>query len=278
MPPTADSPCTSILQITDTHLFPTAQSRLLNVDTTHSLDGVLAHIQAHEQTADLVLVTGDIAQEPGPTPYRYALDQLRPFGRLLCGLPGNHDDGQVLRDIWGAHTQPITDLGAWRLVMLDSVIPGSNAGHLHGSQLDLLAQACADAPEQHILVAMHHNPIPMGSAWLDPMMINNSPALFAVVQQCPQIRALVWGHVHQAFDSVCSLTHSAHAQDAPRTLRLLSSPATSVQFAPHSQTFTLDLRDPGYRRLRLYDNGTLETEVVRVPGLNLAPALDSAGY
>ena len=61
----------SILQITDLHLLPDADSRLLGVDTAASLDAVLRAALA-EHAADALLVTGDIAHEPTSATYARA--------------------------------------------------------------------------------------------------------------------------------------------------------------------------------------------------------------
>ena len=44
-----------------------------------------------------------------------------------------------LASSWLGHLA-ITDVGAWRVVMLDSTVRGSDAGHLDDTQLDLLEE------------------------------------------------------------------------------------------------------------------------------------------
>jgi 3',5'-cyclic-AMP phosphodiesterase len=64
---------------------------------------------------------------------------------------------------------------------------------------------------------------------------------------------MVWGHVHQQFDS------------RRKGVRLLSVPSTCAQFLPHADQFALDPSPPGYRRLTLCADGSIDTEVIRVP-------------
>lgn len=278
-----------LIQVSDPHLFASRGERLLNVDTDASMAGVLAAVRKQETSMDLLLVTGDVAQDAHPTAYRRFRDHVQGMAPMVRALPGNHDDTTAFHDVCGDMAQPVTDLGKWRLVMLNSSVPGSNAGHLDSQQLDLLDQACRTADGRHVLVAVHHNPVPVGSLWLDTMMISNGHALIGGISRHAAVKGLLWGHVHQAFDSTWNFgpQPAGSGQEAAsgntaaatlRQLRLLACPATSVQFTPQSAEFSLDVVDPGYRRLWLYDDGTIETEVVRVPHLNLQPDSSSKGY
>ena len=61
-------------------------------------------------------------------------------------------------------------------------------------------------------------------------------------------------------------------------IRMLTTPSTCVQFAPGSEDFALDDLSPGYRSLRLYADGSVQTEVVRVSDENNRPLIGSSGY
>lgn len=261
-----------ILQISDPHLFAHTGKKLLNVDTDKSFKGVIRHIVEHEVHVDAVLATGDIAQDGSPQAYQRFLDLTGPIAPLLRGLPGNHDLNDVFHTVWGEHAHAITDIGRWRLVLLDSCIAGSSAGHVAPNQLDLLRQASDTADDRHVLVAVHHNPIPIGSRWLDGMMIDNGHEVLSALQTCPNVRGLIWGHVHQEFDSVYNFGSTRQA------LRMLAAPATCVQFRPRSAAFCIDTVEPGYRWLELHDDGQIVTEVVRVAGLDIQPDINSSGY
>jgi Icc protein len=83
--------------------------------------------------------------------------------------------------------------------------------------------------------------------------MENPDAVHALVARHPRVRCVVWGHVHQE-------------QDETRDgVRFLSSPATSIQFLPRAEEFTLDPRPPGYRRIDLRPDGTVATAVRRLP-------------
>jgi 3',5'-cyclic-AMP phosphodiesterase len=61
-------------------------------------------------------------------------------------------------------------------------------------------------------------------------------------------------------------------------VRLLAVPSTCAQFLPHSEQFAVDPSPPGYRRLTLRSDGSIDTEVLRVePVAAAAPAQRIAG-
>ena len=92
----------------------------------------------------------------------------------------------------------------------------------------------------------------MGSRWIDKVALRNPEDLYAVTDRYPCVRVVVWGHVHQCHDS------------RRKGVRLLATPSTCAQFLPHSEDFEIDPAPPGYRRLTLRADGSIETEVVRV--------------
>jgi Icc protein len=264
----------TLIQITDSHLLADPEGELLGVNTHYTLRCVLDHLMSRHQPADLLLATGDIAQDGSLEAYRRFLELVEPFDMTVRGLPGNHDTRDNFHRVWGERAHPVLDMGAWRIVMLDSTVAGSDSGHLAQDQLSLLKRAAAQADGRHVLVAVHHNPIAVQSPWLDTMMIANGPELFDILASLPQVRALVWGHVHQEVDQVfrCAPERSEHA------LRLLATPSTCVQFAPNSETFRLDSLAPGYRWITLHADGAIDSGIERVPGLVLEPDAGRGGY
>ncbi|MEP2615770.1 metallophosphoesterase, partial [Marinobacter alexandrii] len=71
-----------VLQLTDPHLMADANGELLGVNTRDSLDAVIAQaIKTHGQP-DLILATGDLAQDGSEEAYRAFGDRLQAF---VCG-------------------------------------------------------------------------------------------------------------------------------------------------------------------------------------------------
>jgi Icc protein len=161
---------------------------------------------------------------------------------------------------------PVLDIGAWRVILLDTLVPGEVFGQLRQAQLDMLDQALAEAPQRHHLICLHHHPVSIGSRWMDGIGLRNRDALFEVVDRHPAVKALLWGHIHQEFDG------------SRNGVRLLATPSTGVQFTPGSERFDVDKLAPGYRWLRLYADGRLETGVSRVVGVDFDVDYSVKGY
>src|SRR5579863_1729898 len=252
-----------LLQLTDPHLFASPQGDLRGINTLASLQRVIAHASVRKLNLDAVLCTGDIVNDE-PAGYAHFAHELGSFGKPVYCIPGNHDDPARLRRALAAPPFQVgghVDLGAWRVILVDSCVPGQAGGRISKLELQALEAALTDS-KRYAMVCVHHHPVAMASRWLDAVGIENADEFFAVLDAHPQVRAISWGHVHQSFDA------RRHG------VRLLATPSTCAQFLPLSDAFAVDARPPGYRRLTLHPDGTLETDVVWVE--RTARALDAA--
>ena len=257
-----------VLQLTDTHLYANPVGTLLGMNTLDSFQRVIRHFRDAHWPLDLLLATGDLVHDASPEGYAMVGEMLSGFEVPVFCLPGNHDAPPVMREHLRArrvHTDTVIDHGAWRFVMLDSVIPGEEGGRLAADQLDQLDQALATS-SRHTLVCMHHQPVNVGSAWIDTMAIDNPDPLFEIIDRYPQVRGILWGHVHQTFEA-------RHGK-----VRLMASPSTCVQFAPQTDTFKIDEEPPGFRLLALLPDGTIRSEVVRLSEMPQGLDMASCGY
>jgi Icc protein len=252
-----------LLQFSDPHLFASAQGTLRGVPTLASLQRVLEHAGGRRLNIDALVCTGDIVNDE-PEGYAHFARVLAAFGKPVYCIPGNHDDPVRLRSALSRPPFQVggyVDLGAWRLVLVDSCNPGHVRGYISAAELQALDAALSGC-QGYAMVFVHHHPVAMASRWLDAVGIENADDFFRVLDAHPQVRAVSWGHVHQCFDS------------RRRGVRLLATPSTCAQFLPLSDEFAVDGRPPAYRRFTLQPDGTLETEVVWVDAA--AAELDSA--
>ncbi len=265
-----------ILQITDCHLGENEGEQLVGMDTDASLDHVLSLINQEQFGAagtlpQLLLATGDLSNNGSPAAYQRLARKLQPLSLPAAWLSGNHDSAELMRDTVGsALLPPLVLMGRWAIILLDSAVPGKVGGTLGSEELqklEWLLQAADDA--EHILVCLHHQPVPIGCDWLDEQQVSDSDAFFAILQREPRLRGILWGHVHQAFKG-----------SDPRLpgVQLLASPSTCIQFAPGQRSFKLDDQAPGYRWLDLHPDGSLVTEVSRLHNVELSIDYASTGY
>jgi 3',5'-cyclic-AMP phosphodiesterase len=258
-----------LLQFTDTHLFADAAGALLGVNTEQSLQAVLNLARQRHWPPDLVLTTGDLVHDGSVQAYARFLRHFSDLGVPVYCLPGNHDDAPILRARLQQPSVRTLDhvvQDHWQFCLLDTSVPGSEGGHLAEAELQRLDAQLTAHPDHHALVCLHHQPVPMGSRWLDTMAVDNADALFAVLDRHPQVRGLLWGHVHQDF----------HQQR--QGVQLIASPSTCIQFAPVSTEFAIDDTPPGYRWLRLHADGRIDTGVERIADIPAGLERASHGY
>ena len=268
VPTSAADSSVLLVQLSDSHLFAEANGKLLGMDTQDSLQRVIDLVLQEQPQIDLMLASGDLSQDGSEASYSRFRQLTAVIPAPARWFPGNHDEIPAMHSASAGSNllEPVVDLGNWRIILLDSSIPGAVPGYLADSQLELLERALAEAPERHHLICLHHHPVSIGCAWMEPIGVRNPEALFAVLARHSQVRALLWGHVHQEFDTQRG------------DLRLLASPSTCVQFAPGSEDFQVDSSAPGYRWLRLHHDGRLETGVSRVTGIQFEVDYSVKGY
>jgi 3',5'-cyclic-AMP phosphodiesterase len=241
-----------LTHFTDSHLYGDENGALRGVATLPALVAALANARTRDWPPDALLVTGDLVQDD-PAGYPHF---RRLFGNLglpvLC-LPGNHDEPRAMRSELGAPPFVLggyVDFGRWRIVLLDSCLPGAASGALSAAALAGLEEALASGARQHCLVCLHHHPVPMESRWLDGVGLTNAAEFLHTIDRHKNVRAIVWGHVHQTYDTL------------RKGVRLLATPSTCAQFLPRAESFAVDRRPPAYRTLELRADGSLLTEVV----------------
>ncbi|ODP98392.1 MULTISPECIES: 3',5'-cyclic-AMP phosphodiesterase [Salinivibrio] len=266
----ADGDCIRLLQITDTHLFASEQGSLLGINTLRSYHAVLDAISATDPTFDAIIATGDLSQDHSALSYRRFVDGIARWSQPCFWLPGNHDYQPEMSAVLQSNTLRSCSqvlLGEhWQMVLLDSQVAGVPHGELSQVQLNLLDTHLSAHPERHALVLLHHHPLDAGSTWLDQHKLANREAFWQVMVRHPQAKIVVCGHIHQALDVGYQGT------------RVMAAPSTCIQFMPDSHDFALDNQNPGWRWLELYDDGRVDTQVVRITGQHFRPDFDSSGY
>lgn len=240
-----------LIQFTDPHLYGDADGTLRGIATRPALERAILHARRHHWDADALLLTGDLVQDD-PGGYAHIRRLFADLGKPVHCIAGNHDLIDDMRAALASAPFQIDgqfDTGKWRVVLLDSSVPGSAAGRLAQGTLARLAHALETSGDRHVLVCLHHHPIDMQSRWLDRVGLENRDEFFAVIDRHRSVRAVLWGHVHQQLDTMRG------------GVRLLATPATCAQFLPGSEQFAIDRKPPAYRILALHDDGRIETHV-----------------
>jgi Icc protein len=137
------------------------------------------------------------------------------------------------------------------LLLLDSTEPGRVAGRFTSAYLERVERCLGENPGRHVLLALHHQPVPVDSAWIDRYALEDAAEFWSLVDRHPQVRCITWGHVHQDYRS------------RRENVSLLGSPSSVANSLPNTDTFTLDLGGPACRWLELGAEGELETGLLR---------------
>ncbi|UZJ43182.1 3',5'-cyclic-AMP phosphodiesterase [Marinimicrobium sp. C6131] len=258
-----------LIQITDCHLGPLSDPSLLGLNTDQSLDDVLRLVAREQTSVDAMVCTGDIASDAHEECYgRFVTTVRNHFSVPLGWLPGNHDSAAIMAQLESEFVPEsrVMSVGEWLVVLLDSAVPGQVYGHLADSELDFLSQTLASNSPRPTLVMLHHQPVPVGSRWIDEYILKNADDFFAIIDAHPQVKGVSWGHVHQFY----------HGER--NGVQLFATPATCIQFKPGSESFAVDRAMPGYRWFDLHDDGRLDTGVSRVEDQKYQIDYQSAGY
>ena len=258
-----------LLQITDTHLFSNNEKDLLGIKTVESYKAVIKHACKYTEKCDAVLCTGDLSQDHSALSYLCFSEHIKSLNIPCYWLPGNHDMQSVmlpslLKEGLAQTKQLISDY--WQIILLDSQVEGVPHGYLSDAQLSFLEEKLQQHPEKHTLIAVHHHVLPVGASWLDQHILKNNDKLIALLSQFDNVKAVLSGHVHQAFDVV------------KNGVRYLTSPSTCVQFKPNSNGFAVDDKEPGYRYLALSKSGDIDTQVERIDVGEFCTADNATGY
>lgn len=218
-----------IAHISDFHVTTLGSKVLGRIDTNGHLAAAVVHLNRLTPRPDLVVMTGDLVNDGRAEEYAALARLLEPLAIPLRAIPGNHDDRAGLRTLFGSQGWLPLDgpflhyaetFGPLRLIALDSIVPGRPEGRLCPERLAWiearLAEAEREAPEQPILVMMHHPPMPSGIGHMDAMRCLDGEGLARVLAGHSKVERILCGHLHRPMTArwagtvVCVAASTAH--------------------------------------------------------------------
>ena len=243
----------NLLILSDSHLFESRDSVLFGVNSYHSLQKITAHIRETDQQSDLIIALGDLSEDGKTGAYEDFHSLTADLAPSAIWLQGNHDRFENLRDELSLkYIKPEFHWDSWSIIFLDSTLRGRDEGELSGIECKRLLNFLESNASRHILIFMHHHPVDVGSEFIDELGLMNNVRFWEIVSPHPQVRGIVSGHVHQASDRQIN------------GISVFSAPATGIQFKPHSRDLDFDTVPPGYMTITLNEDGSFNTEIVRV--------------
>jgi len=242
-----------IVQVTDCHVSADPHAEYRGFDPRASLESLVEPLRAW--APDLVLATGDLSEDASDASYAWLAETLSGLRAPILAIPGNHDDPAVMRPHFpdtAVNAPLVLEQDGWQLVLLNSATPDAVPGRFDERQLALLDHALADSAYPK-LVALHHQPLAVGSPWIDQYPLLDPGAFWSVLDRHPAVKLVIWGHVHQAV----SLKRGG--------IMALGSPSTVCNSLPDAEVFTPDPGGPACRWLKLMADGGVETGLLGAP-------------
>jgi 3',5'-cyclic AMP phosphodiesterase CpdA len=201
-----------ILQLSDVHLTRDDGPNRDGLDGGAALRGLLAEL-AGLRDLDAIVVTGDIADDGSREAYARIRELLGGFagerGAVVCYATGNHDERAAFAEELGSgHEQPeavyqgprgeraaVSTVAGWRLVTLDTLVPGKAYGSLDRHQFDWLATVLATPAEHGTVLAFHHPPIAMDDEFQQALKLQDAKELAEAIRDT-DVRVILCGHYH----------------------------------------------------------------------------------
>lgn len=192
-----------VAQITDLHLgFDPDDPDEFN---RQRVDRTLAVLAALDPVPDLLLVTGDIADNGDDADaYRRYKEAIRDLPFPVYPAMGNHDSREAFLAAFpetpteGGFIHYAIEGHDLRILVLDTLEPGRHGGNFCSRRAAWLSARLDEAPDRPTLIALHHPPFDTGIPWLtedpDALWVGR---LREIVEGRRHIVALVSGHVHR---------------------------------------------------------------------------------
>lgn len=240
-----------IAQVSDCHLPADPKQNYRGINPHQNLKTLIRKLKTLKP--DLILATGDLSEDGSRVSYRTLQKIFKPLGVPVLALPGNHDDPDLLATAFpGSPVDSIAASGhdAWQIIRLNSCLPGKPEGRLSEKMLSDLEGYLADHQQCPCLITLHHQPINIGSPWIDKYRLMDSDNFLRLIDRYPNVKAVVWGHIHQVFEA------------DRQGIAMLGSPSSAINGQRGTQKFIPDTLGPACRWLELKTDGTLQSGIV----------------
>ncbi len=198
----------TFVHISDTHISPDPEygKEYTVWNTCEGAEALVSAVNALPFDVDFILHTGDVVYDPDPAAYHTARDVFEKLQSPVYYLAGNHDHPGELQRILQGRTEIIApfhytfEINSVQVICLDTNGPAEPPrGLIVDGQLAWLEALCSASDDRPLVVAMHHNPLPIGSGWLDEYMrISNGEEVQRILLKARhRLRGVFFGHVHQ---------------------------------------------------------------------------------
>lgn len=199
-----------ILHLSDSHLTDDGTAHQGVVDTVAAYRLTLDAFE-NAGPLDLVVLSGDASDDGSPASYRILSELTGDFaarhGAVSLYAMGNHDERAGFREVLAnghpglgqpSDEGPITGVSmvaGYRVVTLDSSVPGHTHGFLDASQLQWLRTQLATNSPMGSVVIVHHPPVPPVTRLHHGIELQNPDDLAKALENTDVV-VILSGHYH----------------------------------------------------------------------------------
>lgn len=204
-----------LAHISDTHFRGPGQKLYGFIDTNAGNADVISQLNALQERPNAVIISGDIVNGGLIEEYEVAHNILGNLDYPLFIIPGNHDDKNNLLSLLhplcphlGHNPEEIhyaIDIFPTRLLFIDTSLEGVSKGWLSTNTLLWLESELSKSGNRPVAIFMHHPPLALGNAQMDPIACENGYELLALAERFPSLIRIFCGHNHNL-----SLTQYKH--------------------------------------------------------------------
>jgi len=195
---------TLLVQLTDTHIEAPGTLLYGKLDTSRHLRQSVDEINSMQPQPDLIMVTGDLVEHPTEASYAHFASLIKPLKAPVYVLPGNHDDPQLMLEMFGgtplfpavhATLQYAIEDYSVRILALNSHFQGSELPEFGAHRLEWLQHTLAES-NRPTLIAIHHPPMTTGIGFIDMVGTHWYAGIKKLLQRHRQVALLICGHGH----------------------------------------------------------------------------------
>lgn len=246
-----------IIHISDLHLTSDKHS-IWGIDTYGQFVKAIAVIQ-NIPNVDVVVVSGDVADDGDLSTYQYADDMLSSLSLPVLWCPGNHDNintfNQFAKVSKSAIGMPLIIKGV-KIVPLNSVAPDESNPNLNRSRGIISDDNFKYLNGQMLsskyptIVVMHH-PSHDPGGWMTDKILKNRESFNNLIKTYDNLFLVLYGHIH------CHMVHQCFGKT------FISAPSVGFAFSKDLAKYQIDNGKEGFLIIDI-ENKRINVQIVRV--------------
>ena len=164
------------------------------------------HLNEMDPRPDLVIATGDLADDPNPEVYRVMRRMLDQIEMPVYVIPGNHDDREMLRAAFlDLGSLPVDDPFLQytieeyplRMIGLDTLETDGDGGEMCASRLRWLDDRLSEQPDRPTLIFMHYQPLMTRMGYVNKNAFHGASEMEELIRGHSQVDWIICGHLHR---------------------------------------------------------------------------------